>query len=241
MRALILAGLIGTIACSNPAPSQAPPAAAAPAAAPVEKQYLLERVDDAAVVQIYADGFAALPLKEKTLVWHLYQAAVAGRDIYYDQRYAASLDMRDTLEAIITHPTGVEAPTLTEIQRYTKLFWLNTGPYNNLTARKFVLTCTPEAFAAAARTAEKAGAAFPRRSNESLDQMLARLQPAFFDPAVDPTVTAKTPPAGKDQLTASANNLYVGVSLKDLAGFREKYALNSRVVKNNGRLVEEVY
>ena len=41
--------------------------------------------------------------------------------------------------------------------RYTKLFWINNGPYNNLTARKFVLTCTPEAFQAAAQAAAKAG------------------------------------------------------------------------------------
>src|SRR5262252_8366032 len=108
MRALILAALFGTIACGNPAPGQAPAAATAPATAPADKQYLLERVDDAAVVQIYADGFSALPLKEKTLVWHLYQAAIAGRDIYYDQRYASNLDMRDTLEAILTHAAGVD-------------------------------------------------------------------------------------------------------------------------------------
>ena len=38
----------------------------------------LGRVDDAAVVQMYADGFAELSLREKTLVWHLYQAALAG-------------------------------------------------------------------------------------------------------------------------------------------------------------------
>ncbi len=65
--------------------------------------YLLERVDDAAVVQLYADGFNELPLKEKTLIWHLYQAAIAGRDIFYDQRYAHNLEMRDVLEAIVTH------------------------------------------------------------------------------------------------------------------------------------------
>ena len=50
------------------------------------RPYLLERVDEAAVVQLYADGFAALDLREKILIYHLYQAAVAGRDIYYDQR-----------------------------------------------------------------------------------------------------------------------------------------------------------
>ena len=107
-------------------------------------------MDDAAVVQLYADGFDALPLDQKLLIWHLYQAALAGRDIYYDQRYAHNLEMRDVLEEILTHPAGVDPATLAEIQRYTKLFWLNTGPYNNLTARKFVLKCTPEAFAAAA-------------------------------------------------------------------------------------------
>ena len=52
------------------------PAAAAPATA--ERKYELERVDDAAVVQIYADGFDKLPLREKTLIWHLYQNAIAG-------------------------------------------------------------------------------------------------------------------------------------------------------------------
>ena len=44
------------------------------------RPYLLERVDEAAVVQLYADGFAALPLREKVLIYHLYQAAIAGRD-----------------------------------------------------------------------------------------------------------------------------------------------------------------
>ena len=76
---------------------------AAPVAAPPDRKYLLERIDDAAVVQLYADGFASLPVDQKILIWHLYQAALAGRDIYYDQRYAHNLEMRDLLEEIITH------------------------------------------------------------------------------------------------------------------------------------------
>ena len=55
------------------------------------RPYLLEQIDDAAVVQIYADGFDALPLHERRLIWHLYQAALAGRDIYYDQRHRFNL------------------------------------------------------------------------------------------------------------------------------------------------------
>jgi dipeptidyl-peptidase-3 len=233
-RALVPAALaVLLVACSNPAP---PAETSQP-----ERRYLLERVDDAAVVQIYADGFSALPLREKTLVWHLYEAAIAGRDIFYDQRYAHSLDMRDVIEGVLTHAGGVAPETLAEIQRYAKLFWINTGPYNNLTAKKFVLACTPEAFAAAVTSAAAAGAVFPARDGETIDQMLARMRPLFFDESFEPSVTTKTPPAGQDILSASHNNLYVGVTMKDLRGFTEKYGLNSRLVKKDGTLVEEVY
>jgi dipeptidyl-peptidase-3 len=208
--------------------------------APPARQYLLERVGEAAVVQVYADGFSGLSLQEKTLVWHLYRAAIAGRDIFYDQRYAHNLEMRDLLEVILTHPAEVDPVTLEEIQRYTKLFWINTGGYNNLTARKFVLACSPERFAAAAHAAARAGARITR-PGESLDDLLERLRPMFFDPDFDPTVTAKSPPPGQDILTASANNLHVGVTMEDLEGMQERYALNSRLVKQHGRLVEEVY
>ncbi len=132
-----------------------------------ERPYLLERVDEAAVVQVYADDFERLPLNEKRLIWHLYQAALAGRDIYYDQRYAHNLEMRATLEAIVRHPEEVAPDTLAEIVRYTKLFWINTGPYNFLTARKFVLRLDPAAFAAAAHAAARRGGRFPVRSGRN--------------------------------------------------------------------------
>ena len=205
------------------------------------RQYLLERIDDVAVAQIYADGFDTLERGDKVLVWHLYQAALAGRDIYYDQRYAHSLEMREVLEEMLTHGDGVDPQTLEAVHRYTKLFWINTGPFNNLTARKFVPAVTPAAFAAAAHAAATAGARFPTQDGEDLDAMLARLEPMFFDETVDAVVTNKTPGEGNDILLSSANNLYEGVSMADLDGFTERYALNSRLVKRDGQLVEEVY
>jgi dipeptidyl-peptidase-3 len=241
--AIVMASTVAS--CSREGSNDAPVTPAAPAAPATSstdaRKYLLERVDDAAVAQIYADGFESLPLKEKTLIWHLYQAAIAGRDIFYDQKHRNALEMRHILEQIITHPQGIDQAALSGIQRYTKLFWINNGPYNNLTARKFVLPIAPDAFANAARTAAKNGATFTLAGGESLDAALTRLQPMFFDPNVDPIVTNKTPGAGKDILQASANNLYFGVSTADLKGFNEKYGLNSRLVKKDGTLVEEVY
>jgi dipeptidyl-peptidase-3 len=205
------------------------------------RKYFLEQVDDAAVVQYYADGFAALSRDQRLLIWHLYQAALAGRDIYYDQRYRHALDMREILEEVLTHAGGVEPATLAEIRRYAKLFWINSGPHNNLTSRKFVLGCTREAFREAVLTAARSGARLPCRPGESVDALLSRLDGPFFDPSVDPLVTNKTPTAGADILASSANNLYAGVTMADLDGFQERYGLNSRLVKSNGTLAEEVY
>jgi dipeptidyl-peptidase-3 len=207
----------------------------------MSRPYLLEQVDDAAVVQYYADGFEALPLEQKILVWHLYQAALAGRDIYYDQKYRHALAMRGVLEAILTHAVDVDAEVIAEVRRYAKLFWIHSGPHNSLTSRKFVLGCDPAAFRDAGHAAARAGAPLPLAAGETLDALLDRLHGPFFDPGVDPFVTRKTPDAGRDILEASANNLYAGVVMADLDGFDERYGLNSRLVKTNGRLVEEVY
>src|SRR4249919_3711577 len=98
----------------------------------MSRRYLLEQVDDAAVVQYYADGFDRLPLDQKILAWHLYQAALAGRDIYYDQRYRHALAMREVLEELLVHAapaTDDERGVIAEIRRYTKLFWIHSGPH----------------------------------------------------------------------------------------------------------------
>lgn len=110
-----------------------------------------------------------------------------------------------------------------------------------VTSRKFVLKLDPGEFARAVRAAAASGATFPTAPGESLDGLLNRLEPLFFDPAVAAFARTTSPPSGQDNLTASSDNLYVGVSEKDLAGFEEQFPFNSRLVKRNGTLVEEVY
>ncbi len=205
------------------------------------RPYLLEQIDDAAVVQLYADGFDELTLTEKTLVWHLYQAAIAGRDIYYDQRHRHNLGMRHLLEGVLTHAQGVAPDTLAELTRYTKLFWLNTGPYNNLTARKFPLNLDRARVIEAMKIAAGNGADFKLADGESIADRVEKYARMFFDPDFEPMVTNKTPGEGQDILASSANNLYDGVTMADLEGFAEKHQLNSRLAKRDGVLVEEVY
>ena len=206
-----------------------------------QRKYLLERVDDVAVVQLYVDGFEQLALWEKVLIYHLSQAAVAGRDIFIDQKYAHSLEIRDLVEEILTHPEGLDAATLAEIRRYTKLFWVNNGPHSAVTSRKNVLKCALEDFAAAVERAEANGATLPKRQGESTAQLLERMRPILFDPQVDSHVTSKSPGPGRDILQASANNFYdKALTLKDLDGFEEQYPLNSKLVKRPDGTLDEV-
>ena len=206
-----------------------------------DRRYHLEQIDDAAVVQLYADGFHKLTREEQLLVWHLSLAALAGRDIYYDQRYRHNLAMRDILEEILTHADGIAADVVEELARYTKLFWINTGPYNNLTARKFVLRLSLHQLTAAAEIASRNGARFRLEGGESVRTLIDRYAPMFFDVTFDAMVTCKTPGDGRDLLESSANNMYDGVTMADLEAFTEQHPLNSRLIKAGGQLVEQVY
>jgi dipeptidyl-peptidase-3 len=204
------------------------------------RKYLLERIDDAAVVQLYVEGFEQLSVREKILVYHLSQAAIAGRDIFIDQKYGHSLEIRDLIEEILTHAEEIDSNALAEIRRYAKLFWINNGPHNAVTSRKNVLKCAFEDFASAAAKAEANGAVLPKRGTETTSELLDRMRLILFDPTVDSLATNKSPGPGGDILQASANNLYEGVTLKDLEGFNERYPLNSRLVKRPDGALEEL-
>src|SRR6185436_18140688 len=105
----------------------------------------------------------------------------------------------------------------------------------------FLLKLTPDQLLAAARAAAATGAQLPLRDAESIETLVQRLSPAFFDVSVDTVVTNKTPGAGRDILASSANNLYEGVTMADVAVYQERFGLNSRLVKRDGVLEEQVY
>lgn len=205
------------------------------------RTYLLDRVDDVAIVQLYVDGFDQLSLRDKTLIYHLSQAAIAGRDIYIDQRYRYSLRIRGVLESVLTHADGIDDQTIAAIRKYMKLFWVNNGPHSSLTAQKNLLECPEDALNQAVAKAVANGATMPA-SGDDLARLLAEIRPVLFDPEFETHVTQKSPDEGVDILKASANNLYRNVTTEDLAGFEERYPLNSQLVKrDDGTLIENVY
>lgn len=207
------------------------------------RTYSLGRVGPARVVQLYADGFDQLTPREKIFAWHIAQAAIAGRDIAIDQHHPAALEVRDLFEQVYLHSSGVDTAVKRKLTEYLNLFWINNGFYDNLTAKKFVPALTPAEFRAAAATAASNGADFIL-GMETLGRRLDRLEGVVFDPAVDPVLTEKSP--GKDWIRGSAVNYYArGITYAEVekwaASGNERYPLNSKVVKEKGRLREEVW
>ena len=169
------------------------------------RTYALERVGPARVVQLYADGFDQLTPKEKIFAYHIAQAAIAGRDIAIDQHHPDALEVRDLFEQVYLHASGVDSTVRRKLTAYLKLFWINNGFYDNLTAKKFVPGLTVDEFRSAAAIAAADGADFIL-GMETLDRKIDRLKGVIFDPAVDPVMTEKSP--GKDWIRGSGVNFY---------------------------------
>ena len=202
---------------------------------------ILERVGEFAVAPLEARGFDRLTQQERILAYYLSRAALAGRDIHYDQLGRDGLEIRDLLEEVLTHPRGLDPEFREGLLRYLKRFWISNGNHNERTRTKFVPEFTFEDLRRGIAAAEKEGASIKKAVREPLEAKLERLRPSIFDPSHEPLLTCKTAPEGIDLLACSSVNYYDGVTLADLAGFEEKNPLNSRLVKRDGRLTEEVW
>ena len=204
---------------------------------------LVERVGDTGFIQLEADSFSRLDARQQALAYWLTQASIAIDPIIYDQLSQYGIREKRLLEGIV----AIEAPA--GIRSFALLFWANRGNHNETTGQKFLPAFTFEELQRAAHTAQDRGAfktayadLAPLATREALDRELAELRSALFDPNVEPTATAKTPPPGKDILQASSNTFYRGVTLNDLEAVTERYRLNSRVVKgSDGTVREDVY
>jgi dipeptidyl-peptidase III len=211
------------------------------AALPADNSALVDRVGSTGFVQLEAESFRTLTLREQTLAYWLSQAAIAIDPINYDQNSAWGLRQKRLLEEILLHPQGVDAAVMAKIRDYAKLFWANRGNHNEMTAQKFLPEFTFDQLKAAVAQAKRNGAFRDSGYGAGADDVDA-LRASIFDPKFEPIITAKSPEGGKDILQGSANNFYLNVSLADLKGFSEHYPLSSRLVKDrSGKLIEEVW
>lgn len=206
-------------------------------------QWQIDQFADLRILRYQVDDFDSLSLNQKKLVYYLSQAAVCGRDIAFDQNYKYNLLIRRTLEAIYEGYKGNRSSDdFKKFEIYLKRVWFSNGIHHHYSTDKFVPDFTPEYFA------------------ELTDNTSAELFPAEYDYVVvkelifNPTVAPKRVclDADVDLLECSAANFYEGVTEKEAETFYKQmakpndlepmsYGLNSKLVKQNGKLVEKVW
>ena len=212
--------------------------------------YEVDKFADLQILRYQVPGFESLTLNQKQLLYHLSQAAIMGRDILFDQNCRYNLAVRRTLEAITENYKGDRSSAdYKAMEVYLKRVWFSNGIHHHYGEEKFVPGFSEDFFVSAVKGLDTN--AVPVRDGQTVDQFLAELVPVIFDPSV---LSKRTVQSGdQDLILASANNYYGGgITQHEVEAFYDKmkdpkdetpisYGLNSRLVKEDGKIVEKVW
>ena len=211
--------------------------------------YTVEQFADLQILRYRVPGFENLSLQQKELVYYLTEAALQGRDILFDQNGKYNLRIRRTLEAIYTGYKGDKnTPDFKAMEVYLKRVWFSNGIHHHYGSEKFVPGFAPEFFKEAVLSVD--ASTLPLAEGQTAEQLCDELSPVIFDPTVMPKRVNQA--AGEDLVLTSACNYYDGVTQKEAEDFYNamkdpkdetpvSYGLNSRLVKENGKIQEKVW
>lgn len=214
-----------------------------PTASTDDFKWQVDRFDDVQILQYKVNGFDSLTINQKKMIYYLSQAAVAGRDILFDQNFKYNLPIRKTLEAFYTNFNGDKSTAdYITFETYLKKVWFANGIHHHYSGDKF----TPE-FSSA--YFDELVSATPAEQLPSKDE-LGTIKSIIFDPAIYAKRTNQN--QGEDLVLTSTVNFYDGVSQVEADEFYNKmadpnnqtpisYGLNSKLVKENGQIVEKVW
>ena len=211
--------------------------------------YTVEQFADLQILRYKVPGFEELTLKQKELIYYLTEAALQGRDILFDQNGKYNLRIRRTLEAVYTGYKGDKnTPDFKAMEVYLKRVWFSNGIHHHYGSEKFVPGFAPEFFKEAVLSVD--ASTLPLAEGQTAEQLCDELSPVIFDPTVMPKRVNQA--AGEDLVLTSACNYYDGVTQKEAEDFYNamkdpkdetpvSYGLNSRLVKENGKIQEKVW
>ena len=239
--ALAAAALVGFSSCSSSDSNAAD--------ATTQSDYLMDKFADIEILRYDVPGFEQLSLNQKILVYYLTEAALQGRDILTDQNGKYNLILRQTLEAIYTNYQGdKERADYKGFETYLKRVWFANGIHHHYSMDKFVPGFSQEFFDEQVKALKPEQ--LPLSEGETVETLLEVLDRVVFDPKF--MAKRVNQADGQDLITTSANNLYDGVTQKEVEDYYNalkdasdptpvSYGLNSKVVKEDGKVVEKVY
>ena len=209
-------------------------------------KYLTEQFADLRILRYQVPSFEQLDLQRKTLIYYLYQAALSGRDITWDQNCKHNLCIRRTLENIYrTYQGDRNSENFGKFTVYLKRVWFSNGIHHHYGSNKIMPDFPPEYIVELSSGSDQQG--FPLGQGETVQTLTARLTPLIFDPKLLAKKINLDPTA--DLVQTSANNFYEGVTQQEVEDFYSKlidpndprpvsWGLNSKLVKENGEIKE---
>jgi dipeptidyl-peptidase III len=212
-------------------------------------QYLVEQFADLKVLRYQVPGFNELNLNQKKLLYYLSQAALAGRDIIWDQNGKYNLAIRKVLENILeTFKGDKNTEDYKNFIVYTKRVWFSNGIYHHYSTDKILPGFTKEYFKELVDKSDKIKDGLPK--NMTYSQLVDVLLPVMFDPNVLPKRVWLD--SKKDMVKNSACNFYEGLTEKEVTDYYNKmkdpkdttpvsYGLNSKLIKEKEKYIEKIY
>jgi dipeptidyl-peptidase-3 len=216
-------------------------------------KFKTEQFADAKILRYQVPGFEYLSLNQKRLIYYMSQAALSGRDITWDQNYSNNLLVRATLESIFRNFQGDRnTEDFGKFTTYLKQVWFHNGIHHHYSTDKFFPDFTERYFAELVRSLKPEY--LPLKSGQAIDGFLAEINPILFDQNIAPKRVNLNP--DQDLVVTSAVNFYEGVTQKEAEDFyrnlraqdaknkkdtRVSYGLNSKVVKENGKITEKTW
>lgn len=203
--------------------------------------YTVDRFADIEVLRYKVPDFEKLTPQQRILIYYLTEAALTGRDILWDQNGKYNLAIRDLIENVYKSYDGDrESKDFKALETYLKQIEFANGIHHHYSMDKFTPAFSREFLA------------------ENVAKLSADKQPenvdTLYEVIFNPSIMAKrvNQAEGHDLIATSANNLYEGVTQAEVEKFYNalkdttdatpvSWGLNTRVVKENGKIVEQTY
>ena len=211
-------------------------------------KYLVDEFADIKIMRYQIPEWENLSLQQKEYLYYLGEAAKCGRDILADQNFKYNLTVRKTNEAILNSYKGDrKSDDFQNFLTYAKRVFFSNGIHHHYAEDKFVPAISQEYFAELVKNSD--ASQLPLAENESVEEFLTFITPVIFDENLYATRRS-----GEDDIIKnSATNFYKGdISKEEVEKFYDaqrdpkdatpiSYGLNSQLVKENGKIYENVY
>jgi len=208
--------------------------------------YIAESFADVQVLRYNVPGWDELSLQQKEFIYYLSEASLAGRDIIWDQRGKYNLTIRKIIETIYETYSKKREGVFDDFKTYAAQVWFNNGIYHHYSNDKIIPSLDKEAFIDLIKSSDTT--LLPLADGQTVDQLIAEIIPVIYDKNLYPKM--KDTRKDVDKIANSSNNFYEGVTEAEVLEFYKKFpnsdrepewGLNSKLVKENGQLVEKVW